>query len=38
MKFAVIGSNFVADWFIEAGKRCEGFELYAILFEDHGTR
>lgn len=30
MKFAVIGSNFVADWFIEAGKRCEGFELYAI--------
>lgn len=30
MKFAVVGSNFVADWFIQAGKRCEGFELYAV--------
>ena len=31
MKFAVIGSNFVADWFLNAGKRCENFELYAIF-------
>lgn len=30
MKFAVIGSNFVADWLIQAGKRCDGFELYAV--------
>ncbi len=30
MKFAIVGSNFVADWMIEAGKRCTNFELHAI--------
>ena len=30
MRFAVIGSNFISDWFIEAGKTCEKFELGMI--------
>jgi len=30
MRFAVIGSNFVSDWFLEAGKLCDDFELTTI--------
>jgi predicted dehydrogenase len=30
MKFGVIGTNFVTDWLLEAGKRCPGFELAAV--------
>jgi len=30
MNFAVIGTNFVTDWFLEAGELCEDFSLIAV--------
>lgn len=30
MRFAIIGSNFISDKFIEAGSLVEGFELAAV--------
>jgi len=30
MNFAIIGTNFVTDWFLEAGKLCEEFSLVAV--------
>lgn len=30
MNFAVIGSNFISDWFLEAGKLCDGFVPHTI--------
>jgi predicted dehydrogenase len=30
MKFGIIGTNFVSDWLLEAGKRCPGFELASV--------
>ena len=34
MRFAVIGTNFVTDWFLEAGKVCEGFFLDTVYSRD----
>lgn len=30
MNFAVIGTNFVSDWLVEAGKQCEKFHAQAV--------
>lgn len=30
VKFAIIGTNFISDWFIQAGMLCEEFELSAV--------
>ena len=30
MRFAVIGSNFIADWFMDAAQTCEHFELQTV--------
>ena len=30
IRFAVIGTNFITDKFIDAGRRCKGFELKAV--------
>ncbi|MEG1208761.1 MAG: Gfo/Idh/MocA family oxidoreductase [Oscillospiraceae bacterium] len=34
MRFCVIGTNFVTDWLIAAGKECDGFELVAVCSRD----
>lgn len=30
MKFAIIGSNYISDWMLDAGALCPGFEPYAL--------
>ena len=34
MRFAVIGSNFIAQRFVTAAKLCEGFTLQAVYSRD----
>lgn len=34
VRFGIIGSNFIVDRFLEAAKRCDGFELCAIYSRD----
>ena len=30
MNFAIIGTNFISDWFMSAGSHCEGFHVQAV--------
>ena len=30
MNFGIIGTNFISDWFVNAGRRCEGFYVQAV--------
>lgn len=30
MNFGIIGTNFISDWFVEAGHRCQGFQAQAV--------
>ena len=30
MDFGIIGTNFISDWFVNAGRRCEGFHVQAV--------
>ena len=30
MNFGIIGTNFISDWFVNAGRHCEGFCVQAV--------